>query len=439
MRLAPSLYVLPAALLLAGCFAGEEKPRLEGERLNITMQPAALAANPAAGRVAFMLPEAQALENWAQVGAESGHAPGHIALPAGVKRAWSASIGSGNSRGNALLTPPVVHSGRVFAIDTRGVVSAFNAKTGERVWRISLPVKNRKEAQVAGGIAVSGNLAFITSGTGEVFALSADKGELVWQTPLDVPLRAAPTVFGESVFVLSHDNRVFALSALNGGLLWTHSGMEETLAPLTAASPAVANGAIAVPYTSGEVYVLRASDGRYIWHDTLVSSFNLQDPEMTLSAIAAPPVIADGVLYVVGMNGGLSAYGLVNGQRFWRTELATSQLPIVAGAQIYVLTDEGELAALNRQDGLTRWVSDLNSMLPEKNDKRLWVGPVLAGNRLIVASNDGFALSINPQSGKMVANTELDAGVSLSPVVADGGLFFLTETGKLIAFRSEEK
>jgi outer membrane protein assembly factor BamB len=437
MRLAPSLYVLPAALLLAGCFAGEEKPRLEGERLNVTMQPATLAANPAAGRVPFILPEPARLENWAQAGAESSHAPGHIALPASVKRAWSASIGTGNSRGNTLLTPPVVHSGRVFAVDTRGTVSAFNANTGERIWRISLPVKKRKEAQVAGGIAVSGNLAFITSGTGEVFALSADKGELVWQTPLDVPLRAAPTVFGESVFVLSHDNRIFALSALNGGLLWTHSGMEETLAPLKAASPAVANGAIAVPYTSGEIYVLRASDGRYIWHDTLVSSFNLQDPEMTLSAIAAPPVIADGVLYVVGMNGGLSAYGLVNGQRFWRTELATSQLPIVAGAQIYMLTDKGELAALNRQDGLTRWVSDLNALLPEKNDKRLWVGPVLAGGRLIVASNDGYAVSLNPASGKMVAQTELDAGVSLSPVVANGGLFFLTETGKLIAFRGE--
>jgi outer membrane protein assembly factor BamB len=157
---------------------------------------------------------------------------------------------------------------------------------------------------------------------------------------------------------------------------------------------------------------------------------------MTLAAIAAPPVVADGIIYAVGLNGGLSAYGLVDGQRYWRTDLTTSQLPIVAGAHLFVLTDEGELTALNRQDGLVRWVTNLNQGLPEK-DKRLWVGPLLAGGRLVVASNDGYALSVNPESGARLAATEIDEGVSVPPVIADGVLYFLTDAGRLVAFHGK--
>jgi outer membrane protein assembly factor BamB len=285
-------------------------------------------------------------------------------------------------------------------------------------------------------VAVSGNIVFATTGTGQVFALTANAGKKVWDVNLNVPLRAAPTVEGEVVYVTSHDNRIFALSALNGALIWTHSGIEEKLSLLAGSSPAVANGAVAVPYSSGEVYVLRASDGRYVWHDTLTSPFSGQDPEMTISAIAAPPVIADGLLYVVGMNGGLSAYGLVNGQRYWRADLTTSQLPVVAGMSIFVLTDNGELVAMNRRDGAIRWVAEVAKGLPEAESKRLWVGPVLAGGRLIVASSDGYAVSVDPASGKQLAATELDDGVTLPPVVANGVLYFLTDGGRVIAFKA---
>ncbi len=433
-----SLFLLP--LLVVGCESlglnETPKPKLAGERIDVTIQPTLLKVNPAAARVAFALPIPETMENWAQVGANSAHVPGHVALPASVVRAWSAKVGGGFGRGKALLNAPVVHSGRVFMVNTAGEVTALNVGNGKQLWQVSLPLEGETAANLAGGLAVSGNLLFVTTGSGQVFALTADQGEQVWMTPLNVPLRAAPATFGESVYVLSHDNRLFALSALNGALQWTHSGIEEVLAPMAAASPAVANGAIVVPYTSGEIYVLRAADGRYLWHETLTSPFSGQDPAMTLAAIAAPPVVADGIIYAVGLNGGLSAYGLVDGQRYWRTDLTSSQLPIVAGAHIFVLTDKGELVALNRQEGLVRWVANLNSGLPEA-DKRLWVGPLLAGGRLIVASNDGYAISVNPETGAKVAATEIDEGVSVPPVVAGGTLYFLTDSGRLVAFRGK--
>lgn len=436
----PACLLLPAAtLLLSACsvFKDDDQPRLQGKRIDVMAAATELQATPGAEAEAMILPEARNTVNWSQNGGNSAHYPQHVALPKKVVRAWTRSIGRGAGKGSAILNPPVVNGGRLFAMDTTGQVSALNAKTGSVVWQATLPLKEEEQAKLSGGLAVSGDLLFVTTGGGQVFALTASTGKKVWEMDLAVPLRAAPTVQGEKVFILSHDNRTFALSALSGALQWTHSGMDEALGVLAAASPAAANGALVVPYSSGEVYVLRATDGRYIWHDSLTSAFNNQDPASTVTSIAAAPVVADGLVYAVGMNGGLAAYALTNGQRFWKADVQTSQMPWVAGYQLFIVTDKGAMAALNRKDGGVRWVKNLNEQLPESKAKRTWVGPLLAGERLIAASSDGYAVSIDPEQGTRLAATDLDVPTTLPPIVADGALYFLSDSGDIVCFRAE--
>lgn len=433
------MVLMLVAVVVAGCslVKGADEPKLTGQRIDITGKATALTATPGADALEFAIPEPRPNVNWSQRAGNSMHYPQHVALPTKVVRAWTSNIGSGSSRGAVILNPPVVNGGRLFAMDTDAQVTALDAKTGKQLWQVDLPLKEPEQAKLSGGLAVSGDLLFVTTGTGQVFALTASSGKKAWEIDLGVPLRAAPTIQGEKLFVLSHDNRVFALSALNGGMLWTHSGMEESLGVLAASSPAAANGALIVPYSSGELYVLRATDGRYIWHDSLTSAFMGQDPESTVASIAAPPVVADGLVYAVGMSGGLSAYALVNGQRLWKADIQTSQMPWVAGLQMFVVTDKGEMVALNRKDGSIRWVKDLSAELPKPDGKRLWVGPVLAGGRLIAASSDGFAVSLTPENGSRMAATDLDVPTTLPPVVADGGLYFLSDSGKVVCFRGE--
>ncbi|MFZ2587574.1 MAG: PQQ-binding-like beta-propeller repeat protein [Alphaproteobacteria bacterium] len=433
--------ILPlVALVVASCsmFQDKEVAKLVGPRIDVTVNATTLEATPGADVEPMSLPAARATVNWSQRGGNSMHYPQHVALPAKVVRAWTASIGSGAGRGKTMLHAPVVNSGRLFASDTSGQITALDAKTGKELWQVELPLKEDDTAVISSGLAVSGDLLFVATAGGQVFALTASSGKKVWEIDLAVPLRADPTVQGESVFVMSHDNRMFTLSALTGAMQWTHSGIDETLSAMAASAPTASNGALVVPYSSGEMYVLRATDGRYIWHDTLSSPFAGADPESTVSSIAAPPVVADGFVYAVGMNGGLSAYALTNGQRFWKVNIQTSQMPWVAGYQMFVVTDKGEMVALNRKDGGIRWVTDLNKDLPKDDDRRLWSGPLLAGERLIAVSNDGLAVSINPDTGTRMAATDLDVPSTLPPVVADGALYFLGDNGSVVCFRAEK-
>jgi outer membrane protein assembly factor BamB len=62
-------------------------------------------------------------------------------------------------------------------------------------------------------------------------------------------------------------------------------------------------------------------------------------------------------------------------------------------------------------------------------------GPVLAGNRLIVAGSNGVIVNVDPITGNFQSQTRVRAGVSLPPVVANSTLYILDDNATLYAFR----
>ena len=73
---------------------------------------------------------------------------------------------------------------------------------------------------------------------------------------------------------------------------------------------------------------------------------------------------------------------------------------------------------------------------PDDRDGRInYAGPLMAGGRIILASSDGRVLSLDPANGELLDTVDIDAPVSVAPVVADGTLYILSDDGALIALR----
>ena len=63
-------------------------------------------------------------------------------------------------------------------------------------------------------------------------------------------------------------------------------------------------------------------------------------------------------------------------------------------------------------------------------------GPVLAGDRLIVAGSNGALINVNPDNGSFQSQADVGAGISFQPVVAEQStLYILDDSGRLTAFR----
>lgn len=426
---------------LAGCgtggwFGDDEAPPLPGERISILQLGRTIEADPRLADLEVTLPAAETNREWPQAGGYPNHAMGHLALSDNPREVWRTSIGDGSSSTRRLMAQPVVADGRVYTLDTDYDVAAFDERTGRELWRTDISPETESGDALGGGVAFAGGKLFATTGFGELLALDAAGGGILWRSRVGVPMRAAPTAIGDRVFAVSVDNQAFAYQAGDGQQLWTHTGILETASLLGAASPAADGSVVVVPYSSGELFALRAENGRPAWSDSLAAVRRI-GALSSLADIRGMPVIDRGLVLAVSHSGRMAAIDERSGARAWEQEIGGVEMPWVAGDFIYLLTNEAEMTALTRQAGRIRWVSTLDRWEdPEDRTGTIeWAGPVLAGGRLWLTNTEEELVSLSPADGRVLSRTSLPSAAFLPPVVANGTLYVLTDNGTLVAYR----
>lgn len=430
------------ALTLAGCGGGSwlgdsEEPPLPGVRKPVLLIEEGVAADPRIAELNITLPPAIRNAEWPQAGGGATHVPGHLAAAASLTEAWQAGAGDGSSGRARLLASPIVAAGKVFTVDATAQARAFATSDGSELWRFEPTEIERNDRDLGGAAAYDAGRLFIVVETGAVVAVDAASGAEVWKQSIRAPVRSAPAVAEGRLLVPSADNQLFALDMGSGEILWRHTGLFEQAGILGGASPAAARGLALVAYSSGEVFALDLASGQPLWSETVLR------PRRTLAIGAIPDIVADPVIdgdrvLVAGVSGEMAALDLARGGQLWRGSVTSTQMPWVAGEFIYLVTERGELVCLLRQGGRIRWVKGLgNQVTPDDPSSRRirWAGPVLASDRLILASSEGEAVSVSPLTGELIGRVTLRGPVTLPPVIADGTVYFLTDEGELLAYR----
>jgi outer membrane protein assembly factor BamB len=429
--------LLLATLSAAGCswFESKKAP-LPGERISVLSLDRDLEPDPALAKIPITLPRPAVNADWPQQGGFPNHAMQHLALPDHIVQAWKADVGEGSGRYTRVLSQPIVANGRVYAMDGGSQLSAFDAASGKRLWRVDLKPEEERGNSFGGGPAFWQNRLYVSTGYAEVLALDPADGKVIWRSGVSAPARSGPTVADGRVFVVTVENELVVLAAEDGRRLWTHNGLPETASLLGGASPATEGEVVVAPYSSGEIYALTVENGRPLWSDSLAAT-RRADAVSALADIRGRPVIDRGRVFAVGHSGRMVAIDMRTGDRVWEQEIGGTHSPWIAGDYLFVLSNGGELFCLTRNEGKVRWARQLPKFRNErkKEDPVSWAGPVLGGDRLIVVSSDGEALSISPYTGEPLGRVEMPAGVYLSPVIADNALYVMTDDATLVAYR----
>lgn len=437
--------IMPVALLLGsltacsgdGWYGGGDEPPLPGKRISVLSLESGLEPDPSLAGVTINLPPAEANKAWLQHGGSASHAMQHLATADKLTPAWQVGIGEGSLDTGQLLARPVIADGRVFAMDAFGSISAFESKTGKLLWRQTYKDLDLDDSVFGGGLAIDDGRLFAAFTSGDVISLSTTNGNEIWRQALTLPLRSAPTVADGIVLVLTADNQVYALDHETGQPSWRHAGFFEASAVLGGPSPAVDGGIAIVPYSSAEVFALRLDNGRPLWSDTLERPRRTQ-ALAEINDIDGTPVIDGDRVYIGGRGGQVAAIDMRRGVRAWDTDLTAVDTPWLAGDFIYLLTERNEAVCLSRGNGRIRWVTQL-PLTADPDDASSealnWRGPVLAGKKLIVTNSENEAVTLSPFTGEVMESLALSGPAAVTPVVADGTVYFLTEEAELLAFR----
>ena len=332
-----------------------------------------------------------------QSGGNAAKSMGHVALGDAPRQAWSVSIGDGSSAAAGSSSEPVVADGRVYTIDTRAAVRAFNV--AERRGDLGAPGP-RREQPARDPVRRRRHLSTMAASMRPTAPATSPRSTprpatQVWMVKPGGPLRGAPTVANDNVYVVSQDNQLYALNAAErrarAGPAPARSSWPACSAPPRPPSPS-RRSSPASPRASSPPIATRTarSSGR-----TRSPAPASRTTVGQLSDIDADPVIDNGRVFAVGQGGRMVAVELITGQRVWEFNIAGISTPWVAGDWVFVVTDRAQLLAVSRvRPGADRAGSRScrATATPKDNATRapiFWRGPILAGNRLILASSRG--------------------------------------------------
>ena len=436
--------ILTASLLVGcanggplGVFKKKDKVTVPGERVAVLVNEADIDIDPATAAEPMSLPAAITNESWEQSGGNANKSVGHVSLGQALGVAWTASIGKGSDKSGRLGGGPVVAEGKVFTIDTAGTVRAFDANSGGQLWSARFGEIGDNAASVyGGGVAYNSGKVYATNGLGYVASLNAADGSAVWTVKPAGPLRGEPSVEGDAVYVMSQDNQIYSLKIADGTTNWSNAAALEIAGVFGAAAPSIGQGTVVAGFSSGELNAYRYENGRQVWQDALART-TMSTSVASLSDIDADPVIDNGVVYAVGQGGRMVALDLFSGQRIWELNFGGISTPWLAGDWVFAVNDKAQLVAIARRTGKIRWINQMPRYRDMKDRKGpiTYFGPVLAGERLIIAGTNGALINVSPVDGSFQSQVGIKDGVSFQPVVANNTLYLLSDNGTLIAYR----
>jgi outer membrane protein assembly factor BamB len=269
--------------------------------------------------------------SWPQYRFDAGNT-GYAPDTAGLRDAtgyWSLDAGRA----------PSVADGTLFNVRAREDPATFDrrdpatADLRSRSELVSYAVNSRP--------AVADDRAFVTTFV-EVFCLATDRDEVLWRGPRTRGIQGAPTVAGDALLVncggYAETTPRLTAFGFDGTERWT----DEFDADSNSA-PAVGDGAVFITTATGVRAVELASGEERFSADTVRDRW-------------ANVVVADGTAYVAGHAGDdrqrLYALETGDGSVRWRADTGRGAgPPVVADGVVYLLDADETLVALDAEDG----------------------------------------------------------------------------------------
>ena len=333
-----------------------------------------------------------------------------------VKQVWQRPVAKANPTLVLNVTGNTVIAG---AAD--GQLVAINADTGAELWRASVGQR------LSAGIGSDGDWVAVVTDSGYLVALQG--GREVWRKRLASRVYTAPLVAGKRIFLLSADRSISAYDAATGDALWTQA-------------------------KTGDALVLRESGVLTAYQDTLVAGvsgrFMAMDPNGGTVRWEVPIASARGtndVERLVELVGGVSRVGSSFCSRAYQmavgcVDMQTARLQwTVKSEGIHGISGDADVLVGADVNGvITAWRRDTGGVLWSSNRLR-WrklSQPLVLGRSVIFGDEAGTVHMLALKDGSPLNRFSTDgSGISVAPVVAGNTLVVQTNNGAVYGFKPE--
>ncbi len=364
-----------------------------------------------------------------------------INLP--LEKIWQINTDQFISDENPFLPEPIFIDSNLYLINNNGVLFKINSDNGNIIWKKT--IFDDVENTIIGTSAISGSFTdneevtiYIHSGYNELIAVNGFDGNTIWTKTHDLPFRGGMTVSEGFLYISDYDGNFLSINSKDGKTNWNISLGSDYNSTYTNVRPIIAKNKIIVPVTGGSFFIILIETGEVDWTNNISS--NKQLPKLFHTGdIVANPIYNNGVVYLVSQSGNMSAFDINTSQELWELSIGGLETPTLSGETIFISGNMGILAAIDINTGKVRWTKKYPSYINEdalfaEKEVAIYRGPVLVDAKILFADPDGKINIIDANNGVDIGSLSLDK-LALAPIPVDNKVFFLTENGKLLAYK----
>jgi outer membrane protein assembly factor BamB len=342
-----------------------------------------------------------------------------------VHREWTASLG-GDSAYLRLALRPMVVDGTVYVASHDGEVMAMSAKNGKRLWTV------KTKLALSAGPEVDGGLVVLGSSDGDIIALAAADGKERWRKAIGSEVLARPLIVKDVVVIRTVDGHVEGYSATDGSNRWAVDEQVPRLTLRGTSPPILAGDRVIAGFDNGKVLAIDPRNGDVMW-DAIVNAPHGRTELERLADIDAPPRVSGDDIFVVGFQGRVAMLALDSGQIWWARDASSYRGFTMDDDNLYLTNSDSVVIAMKRSDGAVLWEQDAMK-------RRGLTAPALDGDALVIGDFEGYLHWLDKATGAIVARQKTDGErISNAAVANEGGVFVQTDSGKLLAFKSQQK
>jgi len=252
---------------------------------------------------------------------------------------------------------------------------------------------------------------------GALYAVESENGRLAWRYETRGTVRTRPVYDAGVLFFTSGEDRLYAVEARSGRWRWHYEReVPEGFTIRGQSGAAVAGGRVFAGFSDGHVAALDARSGDVLWTQK-IGTQGYADADGT------PVMAPDGkTLFVSAYNGGVYALHAADGSVRWRYAVEGPTRVTLDGERVYFSSPSDGVHALDRTGRLLwRQVVRQGSLSP----------PVPTDRYVVVTASEAGIYVAARDNGELLGFFRAGGGISAEPVVADDGLFFVSNTGFL--------
>lgn len=334
-----------------------------------------------------------------------------------LQRSWS---------GRAILNPRrdkvrhlVADEQVVFVQATSGVVTAFSAENGQRLWSLLVGLPDQESYP----ITTNDDIALYASGM-HLYAINKFTGDVLWELLMPHHPSTMVTADDDYVYAGMVDGSVYSfdlrtihkLYVENRLPQWTHLALRwRYQTPAEIISPPISTGRIVVfASLAGSVYAVGAEDNQLVFEfetdapirlpmgrnadsvfvasdDARVFCLDLQTGATQWAFTSGNPIrkpvrVVGRHVYLAPAAGGMYCISAASGLRLWHQRLATEFISATADS-VYVSDGLGNLLMLDRENGVVLGSLPARSLSVRLANERT--------DRLFLSTEDGLVVALH--------------------------------------------